>query len=126
MTLRQLIVSALLLTSAALTHAIEFQPYSAAALAAAQKADKPVALQFHADWCPTCRAQDKVLQMLKAEPGLDVTVFKVNYDTERDLKRRFKVNTQSTLIVLRGQKETARSVNDTTVDGIRGSLKTAL
>jgi len=126
MTLRQLIVSALLLTSAALAHAIEFQPYSAAALAAAQKADKPVALQFHADWCPTCRAQDKVLQALKAEPGLNVTVFKVNYDTEKDLKRQYKIQTQSTIVVLRGDKERGRLVGDTTEAGIRTALKSAL
>jgi len=126
MTLRQLIVSALLLTSAALAHAIEFQPYSAAALAAAQKADKPVALQFHADWCPTCRAQDKVLRALKAEPGLDVTVFKVNYDTEKDLKRQYKIQTQSTIVVLRGDKERGRLVGDTTEAGIRTALKSAL
>jgi len=126
MTLRRLIVSALLLTSAALAHAIEFQPYSAAALAAAQKADKPVALQFHADWCPTCRAQDKVLQMLKAEPGLDVTVFKVKNNTEKDLKRQYKIQSQSTMVILRGDKERGRLVGDTTEAGIRTALKSAL
>lgn len=126
MTLRQLIVSALLLSSAALTHAIEFQPYSAAALAAAQKADKPVALHFHADWCPTCRAQDKALQALKAEPGLDVTVLKVNYDTEKDLKRQYKVQSQSTMVVLRGDKERGRLVGDTAEAAIRTALKSAL
>ena len=126
MTLRQVIVSALLLTSAALTHAIEFQPYSAAALAAAQKADKPVALHFHADWCPTCRAQDKVLQALKAEPGLDVTVLKVNYDTEKDLKRQYKIQSQSTMVILRGDTERGRLVGDTTEAGIRTALKSAL
>jgi len=126
MTLRQLIVSALLLTSAALAHAIEFKPYSAAALAAAQKADKPVALQFHADWCPTCRAQDKVLQALKAEPGLDVTVLKVNYDTEKDLKKQYKVQTQATMVILRGDKERGRLIGDTTEAGIRAALKSAL
>ncbi len=126
MTLRQLIVSALLLTSAALTQAMEIQPYSAAALAAAQKADKPVALHFRADWCPTCRAQDKVLQTLRAEPGLDVTVLEVNYDTEKDLKRQYKIQTQSTMIILHGDKERGRLVGDTTEAGIRTALKSAL
>ena len=122
----KLIVSGLLVAAATLSHALEVKPYSAAALAEAEKANQPVALHFHADWCPTCRAQEKVLHTLKAEPGLDLTVLVANYDAEKALKRRFKVNSQSALIVLRGQKETARLVGDTTTDGIRSALKTAL
>ena len=126
MTLRQLFVSALLLTSATLTQAMDIQAYSAAALAAAQKADKPVVLHFRADWCPTCRAQDKVLEKLKAQPGLDVTVLEVNYDTEKDLKRQYKIQTQSTMVILHGDKERGRLVGDTTEAGIRTALKSAL
>ena len=126
MKIAKLIVSGLLVAAATLSHALEVKPYSAAALAEAEKADQPVALHFHADWCPTCRAQDKVVQSLKTEKGLDLTILTVNYDTEKDLKRRFKVNSQSSLIVLRGQKETARLVGDTSTDGIRDALKTAL
>ena len=37
-----------LLASASFSHALEIAAYSAAALAAAQAADKPVALHFHA------------------------------------------------------------------------------
>ena len=122
----QVIVSAILLGVAAFSHALEVKPYSAEALAQAQKANQPVALHFHADWCPTCRAQDKVIQSLKSEKGLDVTVLTVNYDTEKDLKRRFKVNAQSTLVVIKGEQEAARVVGDTSVDGIRGALKAAL
>ena len=120
------LIYALMLAGATLSHALEVKPYSAAALSAAQKADQPVAVHFRADWCPTCRAQDKVLQSLKAEPGLDLTVLSANYDTEKALKRRFKVNAQSTLVVLHGQTERARLVGDTTAQGIRDALKSAL
>ena len=126
MKIAKLIVSGLLVAAATLSHALEVKPYSAAALAEAEKDNQPLALHFHADWCPTCRAQDKVVQTLKTEKGLDLTILTVNYDTEKDLKRRFKVNSQSSLIVLRGQKETARLVGDTSTDGIRDALKTAL
>jgi thioredoxin len=124
--LTQAIVSVLLIGGAALAHALDVKPYAAEALAAAQKAGRPVALHFHADWCPTCVEQDKALQALKAEKALDLTVLTVNYDTEKDLKRRFKVNAQSTLVVLKGQKETARVVGETSAGAIRGALKSAL
>jgi thiol-disulfide isomerase/thioredoxin len=122
----KLLVCAALTCAAAFAHALEIKPYSAAALAQAQQAGQPVALHFRADWCPTCRAQDKVLEQLKAEPGLDLAVLAVNYDTEKDLKRRFKVNAQSMLVVLHGQKETARLLGDTSAAGIRAALKSAL
>ena len=126
MKIARLIVAGLIVGAATLSQALEIKPYTAAALAAAQKADKPVVVHFHADWCPTCRAQEKVLQTLKAEPGLDLTVLVANYDTEKDLKRRFNVRAQSTLVVLRGQLERARLVGDTSADSSRQALKAAL
>lgn len=112
-------------SAATFAHALEIRPYSASALATAQQADKPVALHFRADWCPTCRAQDKALQELQKEPGLDLTVLEANYDTEKDLKRQFGVRAQSTLVVLHGRKEVTRLVGDTSTDGIRRALKAA-
>lgn len=126
MKISRLIIAMLLVGAAALAHALDIKPYTATALAEAQKADKPVALHFHADWCPTCRAQDKTFQSLRKEQGLDITVLVVNYDTEKDLKRRFKVNMQSTIIVLRGEHEWARLVGDTSPASIRTALQSAL
>lgn len=120
------IVPAVLLGAMSWVHALEVKPYSAAALAASEKAGQPVALHFHADWCPTCRAQDKALQSMKDEKGLDLTILTVNYDTERDLKKRFNVRTQSTMVVLKGSKEVARLAGETSADGIRSALRTAL
>ncbi len=126
MKLLSLAVASILLTAAVSAQALEVKPYTAAVLAQAQQANKPVAVHFHADWCPTCRAQDKALQSLKTDPALDLTVLVANYDTEKDLKRRFNVRTQSTIVVLHGQKESARLVGDTSAASIRDALKTAL
>lgn len=126
MKLVQLIVCAVLVGGASLAQALDIKPYTPEALATAETAGQPVALHFHADWCPTCRAQDRALQSLKSEKGLDITVLTVNYDTEKDLKRRFKVNAQSTFVVLKGQKESARLVGDTSTLNILMALKSAL
>ncbi|PKO68756.1 MAG: thioredoxin [Betaproteobacteria bacterium HGW-Betaproteobacteria-16] len=107
-------------------HAIEIKPFTLEALTQAQTSNQPVALLFHADWCPTCRAQDKVLQSFKNEAGLELTVLIANYDTEKELKKRFNVRAQSTFVVLRGQKESARLIGDTDPAVIRAALKSAL
>jgi thioredoxin 1 len=123
---RRILLAAAFLLASTAASALEIKPFSLALLTQAQASDKPVVLHFHADWCPTCRAQEKVLQSLKAEQGLDLTVMVANYDTEKELKKRFNVRAQSTLIVLRGQQEWARLVGDTDPGAIRTALKSAL
>ena len=112
--------------TASIAHALEIKPYTAAALAAAQQANQPLALHFHADWCPVCRAQSKVLEGLKADKALAITVFVVNYDTEKALKKQFGVRTQSTIIVFKGKHETARLAGESDVEQIRAALVSAL
>lgn len=126
MTTRRLLLSAALLVSAAWAQALELAPYSDAALAASQKAGKPVALHFHADWCSTCRAQQRALDALRREPGLDVTVLVADFDKEKALKQQLGVRSQSTLIVFRGTDEKARLAGETSAERLRAALKTAL
>ena len=125
--LKTLLFATTLLAASLSAQALTVAPYSADALASAQQAGQTVALQFHADWCPTCRAQDKALDLLKAEPGaVDLQLLVVDYDNEVALKKALKVRTQSTLIVYRGAVETTRAIGITTPDDIRAALRTAL
>ena len=123
--LRPLLASALLL-SVSFAQALEIAPYSDAALAEAQQAGKPVAVHFHADWCSTCRAQEKALNTLREDKSLDLTVLVANYDKEKALKEKMAVKAQSTLIVFRGATEVTRLVATTSALMIRTELQKAL
>jgi thioredoxin 1 len=118
--------SASLLLASGWSQALTLAPYSPAALAAAQKAGAPVVLHFHASWCPTCRAQDKAFEALKADPSLNVTLMQVDYDKEKALEKQMHVTAQSTLIVLHGATERSRSTGETDPARLRSALQSAL
>ena len=88
---------------------------------------KPVVLHIHADWCPTCRAQDAVLKelMLTAE-FKDLPILRVDFDTEKAVLRTYKVRNQSTFIVFKDGKEVTRSTGETNKARIAALLKQAL
>jgi thioredoxin 1 len=116
-----------LLGASPLAQALEVKPFSAAALASAQKAGQPVAVHFHAEWCPTCRKQSTVLTQLKSDKSLDaVTVLVADYDAERDLRKALKVRTQSTVIVFNGTTERARVAGETDSAKLAAALRSAL
>lgn len=116
-----------LLGASPLAQALEVKPFSAAALASAQKAGQPVAVHFHAEWCPTCRKQSTVFTQLKSDKSLDaVTVLVADYDAERDLRKALKVRTQSTVIVFNGTTERARVAGETDSAKLAAALRSAL
>jgi len=115
-----------LVLGAAPALALTVVPYSADALAAAEKAGQPLVLHFHASWCPTCRAQDKVFETLKADPSLNVTLMEVDYDQEKALERQMKVGAQSTLVVFHGATERRRSTGETDPARLQALLRSAL
>lgn len=53
-------------------------------------------LFFHAPWCPQCRKLDEQLRAEGAPAGL--TVFKVDYDSRSDLRQRYGVTLQTTVV----------------------------
>jgi thioredoxin 1 len=88
---------------------------------------RPVVVDFHADWCPICRAQAPVIKDLLAEPEFkDLTVLIANYDTELPLRKSLNVSRQSTLIVFRHGKEVARSTGQTDPEKLAALLRQAL
>jgi thioredoxin 1 len=86
-----------------------------------------VVLDFHANWCPTCRAQSKAFETLLKEDKLaGLTLYKVDYDKSDDLKKKYGVMKQSTLVLFKDQKEIDRSMGVTDVDALRTFLSKGL
>ena len=102
-------------------------PFNQAQFDATRAAGKPVAVVFHADWCPTCRAQAPVLKELAQSPELrPVTLYVADSDTERGLKKSLGVTTQSTIVVFKNGQEIARSTGDTQRDSLAALLRHAI
>lgn len=75
----------------------QYITYSESNLAKAQKSGRAV-LYFWASWCPTCKVLDAELKERGNELPSDVTILQVNYDTEDELKKRYGITQQHTLV----------------------------
>ncbi len=85
--------------------------FEQAAFAAAQAAGKPILVEVHADWCPTCAKQKPILGRLGEDPAnKDLVRFVVDFDAQKDVVRALGARMQSTLIAFRGKQEVGRSV----------------
>ena len=107
-------------------HAATVQPYEPAAFAAAQQGNEPILIFVEASWCPTCAKERPILQQLYARPEFThLKVFDVDFDTSKPLLRKLGVQTQSTLIVYHGDKETGRVTGATDPAVIQRLLETS-
>lgn len=75
---------------------ISYADYQAAQ-AAGNMTGKNV-LFFNATWCPDCRAIHQALTSNPQQIPDDVTIVSVDYDTNRDLRRKYGVTMQTTFV----------------------------
>ena len=121
------LLAALSLLLAIGAFAAETKAFDQATFESLQAANKPVLIDVYADWCPTCKQQAPIVSGLMASPEFkDYTVLKVNFDTQKDVRRALRVSEQSTFIVYRGKQEVARTIGDTSKESIATTLRKAL
>ena len=103
------------------------EPYIQDKLDALNKSGKPALVLVHADWCPTCKAQEKILDtLLPTNEFKGITTLRVDFDTQKQVVKAFGVQYQSTLIVFKGGKEVARVTGETDRERIAVLLRNAL
>ena len=74
------------------------------------RSDKPVLLDFYADWCGPCKMLSPVLHELAEEKSGTLKVGKVNVDEQMELAMRFQVSSIPMLVVIKDGKAITKSV----------------
>ena len=73
-------------------------------------ADKPVLLDFYADWCGPCKMLAPVVHEIAEENADTLKVGKINVDEQMELAMRFQVSSIPMLVVFKDGKAVAKSV----------------
>ena len=72
--------------------------------------DKPVLLDFYADWCGPCKMLAPVVHEIAEENAGTIKVGKINVDEQMELAMRFQVSSIPMLVVFKDGKAVAKSV----------------
>jgi thioredoxin 1 len=74
------------------------------------QSDKPVIVDFWAEWCGPCHAVSPVLDRIVEERGDELKLVKVNIDEQPALSQRFGVQSIPTIILFKNGEPAAAAI----------------
>ena len=89
-------------------------------------ADKPVLVDFWAQWCPYCRRIAPAFDKVGEQYADILTAGKINYDEEPQLIERFGIDTLSTLMLFKNGEALGSVVAPSSKAAIEAFIKETL
>ena len=85
--------------------------------------DKPVLVDFFAEWCGPCKMMAPILKEVKKETGNSVTIIKVDVDKSPQAANEYQVQGVPTLILFKNGKQLWRQSGVVPKAGLLGVIK---
>jgi len=63
--------------------------------------NKPVLIDFYADWCQPCKMVTPILKQVKDNLGDDVKIVKINVDKNPSISAKYSIRSIPTLILFK-------------------------
>src|SRR5204862_7359449 len=74
------------------------------------QSDKPVIVDFWAEWCGPCHAIAPVLERIADERAEELTLVKVNIDEEQGLAMRYGIQSIPTVVLFKDGQPAAAAI----------------
>ena len=90
------------------------------------KSDKPVLVDFCAEWCGPCRMVGPIVEELSKDYDGKAVVGKMNVDTNPNVSMQFGIRNIPTLLIFKGGKMVDKQVGAVPKSVLDGKLKAQL